>query len=119
MRFSVISPTFNRSMIVKRAIDSGFRAASWRQRNVVVDDASSDRTVDMLREDYGEELDSGLLKLVTRTSNGGSTAAKWDGTRQAKGDMSFLCVALQSNDVVRHLMAARPLFNSDLTGPLK
>jgi glycosyltransferase involved in cell wall biosynthesis len=97
MRFSVITPTFNRQQIVRRAIESGleFVRAVGDSEVVVIDDASSDDTVEMIRNTYARELDSGLLKLVTREKNGGSTAAKSDGARQARGD---LLIFLDSDD---------------------
>jgi glycosyltransferase involved in cell wall biosynthesis len=96
-RFSVITPTFNRLQIVRRAIDSGlhFALEVGDCEVVVIDDASYDGTVDMIRSVYARELESGLLKLVTRPSNGGSTAAKSDGAQRASGDW---LVFLDSDD---------------------
>src|SRR5262245_35539999 len=97
MRFSVITPTYNRQQIVQRAIESGldFVRAVGDSEIVVIDDASSDGTVGMVRSIYERELNSGLLKLVIRERNGGSTAAKSDGAKQARGDW---LVYLDSDD---------------------
>ena len=88
MRFSVVTATFNREKIVSRAIDSALKFVSsvGDSEIVVVDDASQDNSVDMIRTNYAAELQSGLLKLVERQINGGSTAAKSDGAKTASGD---------------------------------
>src|SRR5574337_1872254 len=88
MQFSIITPTFNRRDVVRRAIDSGlqFARASGNSEIVVVDDASKDDTAGMIRSHYVRELDEGLIKLVVRDVNGGSTVAKSDGARKASGN---------------------------------
>jgi glycosyltransferase involved in cell wall biosynthesis len=88
MRFSIITPTFNRRDVVRRSIDSGlqFVRAVGNSEIVVIDDASKDGTVGMLRNHYVRELRDGLIKLVAREENGGSTVAKSDGARNATGD---------------------------------
>jgi|SRR5579864_4866061 len=88
MLFSVITPTFNRRDVVRRAIDSGlqFVRAVGSGEVVVIDDASRDGTVNMLRKEYAQELGDGLMRLIVRQQNGGSTVAKSDGARNAGGD---------------------------------
>ena len=88
MQFSVITPTFDRCAIVRRAVDSAltFARKAGDSGIVVVDNAPSDGTVDMLRSTYAREIYDGLLKIVVRGNNGGSTAAKSDGGHEAKGD---------------------------------
>lgn len=97
MRFSVITPTFNRREVVRRAIASGlqFVRTAGDGEVVVIDDASRDGTADMLRSQYAAELSGGLMKLVARQANGGSTVAKSDGARNASGDW---LVFLDSDD---------------------
>jgi glycosyltransferase involved in cell wall biosynthesis len=88
MRFSVITPTFNRRAIVQRSVDSSlaFARAVGGSEVVLIDDASQDGTGEMIRSLYAEELSGGTLKLVERPQNGGSTVAKADGARSASGD---------------------------------
>lgn len=97
MLFSIITPTFNRRDVVRRSIDSGlqFVRVVGDSEIVVIDDASADGTVGMLREHYAREIGDGLIKLVARTTNGGSTVAKSDGARNAAGDW---LVFLDSDD---------------------
>jgi glycosyltransferase involved in cell wall biosynthesis len=88
MRFSVITATYNRRTLLQRALKSAleFVRIVGDSEIVVVDDASQDGTVDMIRTVYATELKSALLKLVERRVNGGSTAAKSDGAKRAGGD---------------------------------
>jgi glycosyltransferase involved in cell wall biosynthesis len=88
MRFSIITPTFNRRSTVPRAIDSSleFCRAVGDCDVIVIDDASQDGTADMIRATYANELEAGVLKLLVRPRNGGSTVAKTQGARSAGGD---------------------------------
>jgi glycosyltransferase involved in cell wall biosynthesis len=88
MRFSVITPTFNRGATVSRAIDSSlaFARAVGACEVIVIDDASLDGTAEMVRNSYAKELKAGILKLLGRSQNGGSTVAKTQGARHASGD---------------------------------
>lgn len=97
MKFSIITPTYNRRSIVQRAIDSSleFARAVGDSEVVVVDDASQDDTVGVIWGRYREALAAGILKLVERRQNGGSTVAKADGARRASGDW---LVFLDSDD---------------------
>ena len=110
MRFSIVTPTFNRRAIVARAIDSALPLvrAFPGSEIVAVDDASRDGTVEMLQGAYARELTEGLLKLVVRPQNGGSTAAKADGARSASGDW---LVFLDSDDeLLPEATTAMPAF---------
>jgi glycosyltransferase involved in cell wall biosynthesis len=110
MRFSIITPTYNRRDIVRRSIDSSleFLRASGDGEIVVVDDASKDGTVGMLRSHYARELADGLIRLVAREANGGSTVAKSDGARHATGDW---LVFLDSDDeLLPQAATAMPAF---------
>ena len=88
MRFSIVTPTFDRRTVLPRALNSAleFVRIVGDGEVVVVDDASHDGTVDMVRREYAAEIEGGLLKLVERKINGGSTAAKSDGAKHASGN---------------------------------
>lgn len=109
MRFSVITPTFNRREVVRRSIESSlqFVRTVGDSEVVVIDDASRDGTADMLRAQYARELSDGLIKLVVRQTNGGSTVAKSDGARNGRGDW---LVFLDSDDELMPEAAAMPAF---------
>lgn len=88
MRFSIVTPTFDRRAIVTHAIDSAlaFARAAGDCELLVVDDASRDGTPDMIRATYRQEIADGLLVLLQRPANGGATAAKNTGAQAARGD---------------------------------
>jgi|ERR1044071_793543 GT2 family glycosyltransferase len=82
--FSVIVPTFNRSELLERALQS-----VWRQRFddfevIVVDDGSTDGTLDYLRSL------SGPVRVLTQENKGPGTARNF-GVKSALGDyVAFL-----------------------------
>ena len=88
MSFSIVIPTFQRRSIVRASIESAlmFARATPNSEVIVVDDASSDGTAGMIRVAYPREIESGLLFVVQRPTNGGVTAAKNDGARVAHND---------------------------------
>ena len=88
MSFSIVIPTFQRRQIVCASIDTAltFARATFDAEVIIVDDASTDGTVEMVRATYPREIESGLLIVVQRSTNGGATAAKNDGARVAHGD---------------------------------
>src|SRR5262249_49336199 len=76
--FSVIIPTFDRIQMLKHALDSVFRQRSTDFEIIVVDDGSSDGTVDYLRR-----LERGVTVYTQR--NSGPSAARNLGASQACG----------------------------------
>ena len=79
-RVSVILPTFNRASTLRRAVGSVL-AQSWSEFElIVVDDGSTDGSGDGL-----ESLDPRIC--VVRRENGGVSAARNSGLRQAGGDL--------------------------------
>ena len=88
MHFSIVIPTFERRQVLPQSIDSAiaFAHAVGETELVVVDDASQDDTVEMVRERYAQQLVAGLIHLVERRINGGVAAARNDGARIARGD---------------------------------
>lgn len=107
---SVVVATFQRERVVASAVRSALgllRAVNGQV--VVVDDASSDGTVPMLRQLFAAEISSGTLALVVHSRNGGVTAAKNSGFAAARGDwVAFLdsddeLLANARDDIVRVL----------------
>ncbi len=86
---SVIIPTFNRGWIIRDAVDSVLGQTYRDFELIVVDDGSSDRTADILRE-YGDRL-----RLVGQACRGVS-AARNSGVRAANGR---LLAFLDSDDL--------------------
>lgn len=84
---SVIVPTFNRPESTSRAVESALRQSHSDLEVIVVDDGSTDDTVDALVASHGSDV---RLKIVNR-SNGGPAAARNTGLEIASGDfVAFL-----------------------------
>tara|TARA_R110000868_G_C10965998_1_gene769103 strand:+ start:399 stop:2435 length:2037 start_codon:yes stop_codon:yes gene_type:complete len=87
---SVIIPAYNRSQCIRTAIDSVLNQ-DWKNIEViVVDDASTDNTVDLINE-----INDHRVKLLQRDSNGGAAAARNDGIIASRGEYIAL---LDSDD---------------------
>src|SRR5882762_1494192 len=84
-KFSVIIPTFNRATLVLHAVDSVLAQTYGNFELIVVDDGSTDDTVDRLRR-----IGDRRLSIVT-ISHGGVSAARNAGIAAASGALiSFL-----------------------------
>lgn len=87
---SVIIPTFNRSSLILRAIDSVFKQSYANIELIVVDDGSTDDTYKLLLP----LIDSGKIQY-TKIQNSGVSAARNIGAAKAIG--KFICF-LDSDD---------------------
>ena len=85
-RISIIIPTYNRREIVPRAVASALAQTDGDLEVVVVDDGSTDGTLD----DLAERFDDPRLVCV-RQENGGTASARNLGLRRARGSyVAFL-----------------------------
>lgn len=78
MFFSVVIPTFNRSSLIESAIDSALNQNFADREIIVVDDGSTDNTLELL-EKYGSQI------KVLKQKNKGVGGARNLGIRHAKG----------------------------------
>jgi glycosyltransferase involved in cell wall biosynthesis len=83
MDFSVIIPAYNVSDIIERAIRSAAAQTLPPLEILVIDDCSTDNTVDAV-EALGREIPS--LRLLSTPANGGPSAGRNVGLRAARGD---------------------------------
>ncbi len=90
-QFSIITPTFNRSSQLRRAIESILAQTHTDYELIVIDDGSTDDTQVMLNEFVGLERIS-----IVKQSNQGASAARNNGIKQARG--RYICF-LDSDDV--------------------
>lgn len=88
---SVVIPTWNRARLVCEAIDSALNQRAGEVEVIVVDDASTDTTPDLLQQTYGSRIQ--MLRLSRR---GGPGAARNAGARLARGEFVAF---LDSDDV--------------------
>lgn len=96
---SVVIPTYNRSDLVIRAIQSALHIDGLANMEVViVDDHSSDDTVELVRREFRKELQTGVLRLLCNRENLGVTGAKNSGAAAALGEW---IIFLDSDDVLR------------------
>jgi len=88
-RVSVIIPTYNRAHIVGEAIESVLAQTYQDFEIIVVDDASTDNTREVLAGYAAHHPDK--IRVIYRETNGGAGAARNDGIRASKGEyISFL-----------------------------
>jgi glycosyltransferase involved in cell wall biosynthesis len=93
--FSVIIPTHNRCALVERAVDSVLAGALANDvQMIVVDDASTDATLEVLGAKYGHDTRVNLLRSEL---NEGPSGARNRGLAAATGDF---VVFLDSDDVL-------------------
>lgn len=85
MKISVIIPTYNRERTIERAIISVFRQTLPAFEIMVIDDASTDATAEIL-EEYGDKI-----SVITNESNRGVSYSRNVGIEAASGDwIAFL-----------------------------
>lgn len=83
---SCIIPTYNRAYCLRRAIDSVLKQTDQNFELIVVDDGSTDETIELLKEYQAD----GKLKVL-RQENRGVSAARNFGAAQARGEwLAFL-----------------------------
>ncbi|MDR3415442.1 MAG: glycosyltransferase family 2 protein [Nevskia sp.] len=85
IRVSVCIATYNGEKYIARQLESIASQLSPDDEIVLVDDQSSDRTLDIVRS-----LDFGILKIVRAPSRGGPTAAFGLALQHARGEFIFL-----------------------------
>ena len=88
MKISVIIPTYNRILFLKRSIDSVLAQTLQPYEIIIVDDGSTDGTSAMIKKNYPN------LKLIFQ-ENKGVSAARNIGVKASSGD--WVCF-LDSDD---------------------
>lgn len=106
MKFSVIIPTFNRRRQIGEAVASALAQADTEVEVFVVDDGSSDGTVDWLLAEHADPR----LRVLANARSKGPAGARNTGLLAATGDFVAL---LDSDDLFldRHLAECREVFS--------
>ena len=99
INISIITPVFNRKNILSKSIDSSLQAIriGFAEELIVVDDASTDGSLDYIKKKYCNEIERGALKLIELENNLGVTGAKNIGAFSANGDFLLF---LDSDDAL-------------------
>lgn len=82
---TVILPTWNRAHTVLSSIASALLQSYPPKEVIVIDDGSTDATVELLQQRFPEPLQEGRLVLITQ-ANMGVSAARNAGLERAQGD---------------------------------
>jgi glycosyltransferase involved in cell wall biosynthesis len=83
---SIVMPTYNRAHSISKAIDSALGQSYPSIEILVVDDGSTDNTLELVRSKYAGELAAGHICLL-ESNHGGVCAARNVGLKAAKGDL--------------------------------
>lgn len=87
---SVVIPNYNGSAFLLASLRSVFSQITSNCEVVLVDDGSSDHSVDLVRQNFADELEGGQFILIC-TENGGIGAARNIGVQAARGSyIAFL-----------------------------
>lgn len=87
---SVVVPTYNRSELIKRTIDSVLAQTYTNFELIIVDDASTDNTEDIVNEYHDDRI-----KFIKLNENSKGTKPRNMGIKESKGDYIAL---LDSDD---------------------
>ncbi len=88
---SVVIPTYNRERSIRRAVEGVLVQTYHNIEVIVVDDCSTDRTVEILRD-----MNDPRLRIVEHETNSGAGHARHTGIMAASGDL----IAFQDSDDV-------------------
>ena len=86
-RFSIVIPTYNAEKFIERAVASLTRQTFGHFEVVVVDDASSDSTVEIVKRLAEEDQ---RVRYFVQSRNSGTLAARAKGVAEAKGSYILL-----------------------------
>jgi len=84
---SIVTPTYNRAHLIRRSLDASLQLIhkGLACEIVVVDDASTDHTFELLNTAYADEIALGIIVIDRFGTNQGVTAAKNRGAELARG----------------------------------
>jgi glycosyltransferase involved in cell wall biosynthesis len=93
MKFSIITPTYNRASSIKRAIQSILNQSYQNFEMIIIDDGSTDNTLDVLKKISHDPR----IKVFKSKNNGGVNVARNIGLKNISKDVDWVTF-LDSDD---------------------
>ena len=93
MKFTIITPTYNRAHTIERAINSILRQSYQNFEMIIIDDGSTDNTLEIV-EKY---LDDSRIRYIGPNKNGGVNVARNIGLKNISKDSDWITF-LDSDD---------------------
>ena len=88
MFFSIVVPLYNKGYSVCRCIDSILSQSFERYELIIVNDGSTDKSLSIVESNYKDEIDSGVITIVSQL-NKGVSAARNLGVKLSKSN--YIC----------------------------
>jgi GT2 family glycosyltransferase len=85
-KVSIIMPTYNRTMIIKRAINSVINQSFTNWELIIVDDGSTDNTEELIKNEFKEFLNQNKI-IYLKENHSGVSHARNQGLKIAKGNL--------------------------------
>ncbi len=105
MKLSIVIPCYNEKSTIRQIIEAVRKAPIEKKEIIIVDDASTDGTKEILKN----EIENTVDKVVYHTRNQGKGAAIRDGIREATGDMIIIQDADLEYDPNEYPKLVRPI----------
>jgi len=86
-KVSVIIPTFNRSQLLERALNSVLSQSFNDFEIIVIDDASTDKTIEQLQKNFKQEIKMGIIRYIRNEENKGRSTCRNTGIKLAEGEL--------------------------------
>jgi glycosyltransferase involved in cell wall biosynthesis len=93
MKFSIVTPTYNREKTIERAVESILSQTFQNFEMLIVDDGSTDSTLDVLKK-YSNDS---RIKVIESINNGGVNVARNIGLKNVSNDVDWITF-LDSDD---------------------
>ena len=82
---AVLIPAYNEEKVIERTIRAALRSSYPNVRVIVIDDGSTDRTLDVARDGFRREEASGRVVILTKPNSGKAEALNF-GLQRLRGD---------------------------------
>jgi cellulose synthase/poly-beta-1,6-N-acetylglucosamine synthase-like glycosyltransferase/peptidoglycan/xylan/chitin deacetylase (PgdA/CDA1 family)/spore germination protein YaaH len=97
-RVAVLIPAYNEELVIVRTIRSVMMSSYKNLRIVVIDDGSKDRTFDVAREAYPEDIASGRLTVLSKPNGGKADALNF----ALQSTAEEIYVGIDADGVIAH-----------------